>query len=365
MSDTETPQWVAQLALERPGFSLKAHLALPLKGIVALFGPSGSGKTTLLRALAGLERLEGGYVQFRDQLWQDERRKIFQPVHRRRLGMIFQESRLFRHLNVRQNLSYGRRHTEVTDHPVDEETLITLLELEPLLNRTVAHLSGGERQRVALGRALLASPQVLLMDEPLASLDETGKKRIIIYIRSLVARLNIPVLMVTHHLGEIHQLADHLVLMEEGRILGHGPLPTMLTRLDLPLAHDPDSAVVIPAQVVARDETFRLVRLRFGTGEHTIQMADPGFDLHEQVRVRIMARDVSLTLSHPEKSSILNIFPAVVEQSQVVGSSQYMVKLKVSGTTFLSRITVKSHTLMALHKGLRLFVQVKSVALEK
>ncbi|MBF0189291.1 MAG: molybdenum ABC transporter ATP-binding protein [Magnetococcales bacterium] len=354
----------ATLSLRRQSFSLAVALDTPLDGVVAIQGPSGCGKTTLLRALAGLERADDGAVHCLSETWQDEARGLFIPLHRRQLGMLFQEPRLFPFLDVRGNLLYGRNATPRARRRIGFDDVVGMLELAPLLSRRPDRLSGGEAQRVALGRVLLTSPRLLFMDEPLASLDADGKQRIIASIRKLSTALEIPILYVTHDMAEIHQLADRLILMEAGRITEHGPLSHMLTRLDLPPANRADAAVVIAAVVESHDEQYHLTRLRFGAKEHLL-IAGNTLGIGHQARIRIMARDVSLTLDHPGRTSILNVFRATVRACSPIGDAQYLVTLDLEGVEMLARITARSHAVLDIRTGMSLFAQVKSVALER
>ena len=352
--------------LARGDFLLDVDLRVEATGITAVFGPSGCGKSTLLRCLAGLEHAPGGFVRLGAAVWQDDRGGgRFVPPHRRRLGLIFQDGRLFSHLDVTGNLAFGHRRAASGNRRPGWNDVVEMLELGPLLHRRTHGLSGGERQRVALGRALLTGPEMLLMDEPLASLDEAGKRRILGFIRRLHDTLKLPMLHVSHDMGEIMRLADHLALMDAGRILGFGPVAEMATRLDLPPAHAPDAAALVEAVVVGREAAFHLTHLGFGDDGLFIHV--PGMDLAigERRRLRILARDVSLTLDPPTRTSILNLFPAKVVGIAAENPAQSMVKLDVGGVTVLARVTEKSRVGLGLHPGLKLFAQVKSVALER
>ncbi len=355
----------ALFRLARGGFSLDAGLCIEVTGITAIFGPSGCGKSTFLRCLSGLERAPDGYARMGNTVWQDEGRRRFVPPHRRRLGMIFQESRLFDHLDVAGNLAFGRHRTPVDRRHLGWLEVVEMLALEPLLSRRIDGLSGGEKQRVALGRTLLTGPDLLLMDEPLASLDAAGKRRILDFVRRLHEKLRLPILYVSHDMGEIMQLADNLALMENGRILAMGGVAEMVTRLDLSPAHAPEAAALVETVVVGRDEAFHLTHLGFGDDGLRIHTPGMSLPLGEKKRVRILARDVSLVLEPPSRTSILNIFPATVRQISREGPAQSMVRLAVGGVPILARVTEKSRVALALREGQSLFAQVKSVALER
>jgi molybdate transport system ATP-binding protein len=338
---------------------LDVDLHLPTRGVTALFGPSGCGKTTLLRAIAGLDRHAQGELQFEKTTWQDA--DHFLAPHHRDLGYVFQEASLFPHLDVRRNLEYGYRRTPKEQRTISLDHAISLLGLEELLQRRPTTLSGGERQRVAIARALAVSPRLLLMDEPLAALDAESRQAILPYLEDLHRELAIPVLYVSHTLDEIARLADHLVLMDNGKVVATGPVMDLLTRLDLPLAVSPDAAAIVETSGAGFDEKFHLTHLEFQGGGLVI----PGKVLAQgaTARVKLAARDVSLTLDHQESTSIQNIFPADVEEVQEVGAAQVVVRLQVGGTRILSRITQKSASELGLRPGKAVYAQVKSVGL--
>ncbi|HEY0634771.1 MAG TPA: molybdenum ABC transporter ATP-binding protein [Gammaproteobacteria bacterium] len=354
----------ARFDLTLGNFALHADLELPGRGVCALFGHSGSGKTTLLRCIAGLERVPGGYLEVNGEVWQDTSRALFKPTHQRPLGYVFQEASLFAHLSVRRNLEYGMQRVPHSERRVALEHSIELLGIGQLLERKPAQLSGGERQRVAIARALATSPRLLLMDEPLAALDVQRKREILPYLERLHDELDIPVLYVSHSPEEVAQLADHLVLLELGRVVASGGLGEMLVRLDLPLAHDDEASAVVNAVVAAHDDHYHLTTLEFDGGRLVIaRSAQP---LGTRVRLRIHARDVSLALARHDDSSILNILPAQVMAIEPARPAQVLVKLctgSAGRTPLLARITRKSADALSLALGQSLYVQIKSVAL--
>jgi molybdate transport system ATP-binding protein len=353
----------ARFSLDQGDFNLDSRLSTGISGVTGLFGPSGSGKTTFLRCLAGLHRTTNGYVRFGEQIWQDESKGIFLPPHQRPVGVVFQENRLFDHLNVRENLDFGRRRSKGAESRVSWDEVIEILELAPLLDRQPGGLSGGEKQRVAIGRAILTGPEFLIMDEPLASMDHQGKRRILGFIRRLQSQLRLPILHVSHDMGEILQLADYLALMESGKIVATGPISEIITRLDLSLAHRVDASTVLTTKVSNQDPVYHLSYLSFGNPVQTLSVPNTDLALGETVRIRIFARDVSLTLDYPGKTSILNLFPAEVVEVVPENPAQYMVKLSVCGNHILSRITKKSLNNLGIEKGLPIIIQVKSIAL--
>jgi len=345
--------------IKRHDFTLDVKLNIPDKGITAIYGDSGCGKTTLLRAIAGLEYSPDGFLKVGDKIWQDG--SFFIPPEKRSLGYVFQEPSLFSHLNVRRNLEYGLKRVPLNDSKVSLEQAIDLLGISQLLDRSTSQLSGGERQRVAIARALATSPRILLMDEPLSALDLRRKQEIMPYLESLHDELKIPVLYVSHAPGEVARLADHMILLEEGKLKASGKLDDMLTRLDLSLAHGDKAAALIHASVAGHDNEFNLTYLDFPGGRFTVAHKD--LEINHPVRLRVIARDVSLTLEHQSHTSILNIFPATVEAMTPEGTAQVMVRLLVQGVPLLARITRKSASLLALEPGKKVFAQVKSVAL--
>ncbi len=349
----------ARFHLRRGAFTLDVDLELPGRGVTGLFGPSGCGKTTLLRALAGLEHDPGGYCRVGDAVWQDGDRTL--AVHRRPLGYVFQEASLFPHLTVRGNLEYGLRRVPRARRRVGLPEVAELLGLGELLGRRPAALSGGQRQRVAIARALLTSPRLLLMDEPLASLDRASKGEILPYLERLHRELALPVVYVSHAPEEVARLADHLVVMAAGRVRAAGPAAELFARLDLARDQGDDAEALVEARVAGHDEAYHLSHLDFPGGRFHVSRGalEPG----ETARLRVLARDVSLTLERQTDTSILNIFPAVVTEVAATGPAQVLVRLDLAGTPLLARITRRSAAALALAPGKRVYAQVKSVAL--
>ncbi len=349
----------ARFHLHRGDFQLAAELSLPARGVSAIFGPSGCGKTTLLRAFAGLEHDPDGRCRIGDQVWQDSGR--FLPTHRRELGYVFQEPGLFSHLSVGQNLGYGLQRIPRAARRIGLQDAAELLGITPLLERPTHGLSGGERQRVAIARALLTSPRLLLMDEPLAALDRSSKREILPYLERLHQELSMPMLYVSHSSDEVARLADHLVLMSGGRIRASGPAAELLTRLDLAREQGPDAEALVETRVAAHDPEFHLSYLDFSGGRFSV--VGTHLPIGHPARVRVLARDVSLTLEAQSGTSILNIFPAQVTDLIEDGPAQMLVRLDLSGTPLLARLTRKSAQALHLHAGSRVFAQVKTVAL--
>jgi molybdate transport system ATP-binding protein len=350
----------ARFAFRHPGFALDLDLALPGRGITALFGPSGSGKSSTLRALAGLQRGAGGYLRVNGEVWQDDRRRLFVPPHRRRLGYVFQEASLFPHLSVRGNLEYGWRRSGAAADAFDG--FVRLLDLAPLLGRMPAHLSGGECQRVAIARALLTQPRLLLLDEPLSALDPARKAEILPYLERLRDGLEIPAVYVSHSMEEVARLADHLVLFGMDGVRASGPLREMLARLEHAGAFADDVGVVIEATVAAHEAADCLTRLDFAGGSIFVTRRPEA--LGRRLRCRIHARDVALALSAPVDTSVLNQIRGVVtDMADTDNPAQVLVRLDAAGTPLLARITRRSQALLGLRPGMQVWALVKAAAL--
>ena len=347
-----------KIKVQLESFMLDANFSIPDRGITVVFGPSGSGKTTLLRAIAGLEKSDKGFLKIGDSVWQ--KGEDFLATHKRQIGYVFQDAALFDHLDVKGNLNFVvKRAIGLKEDFI--ESIHNLLEIKTLLNRKTMQLSGGERQRVAIARALLTNPKILLLDEPLSALDLKRKNEILPYLDSIHNDLEIPILYVTHSQDEMSRLADHLLLIEDGNIVGSGPVNDMLTRFDMPLSHGGDAVSIIEAEVLKRDSEFNLMHLDFLGGQFIVP--DNSFPVQTKVRIRVVARDVSLTKSKQVDTSILNIFPAMVQEIVNEGEAQVMVRLQIKETILLACITRKSSYKLRLEKGSEVFVQVKSVAI--
>ncbi|MBF0219116.1 MAG: molybdenum ABC transporter ATP-binding protein [Gammaproteobacteria bacterium] len=342
-------------------FSLEVNLAFPVQGVTAIFGSSGSGKTTLLRCIAGLEQPPAGYCRMDGELWQESAQGVFIPTHQRSLGYVFQEASLFAHLTVAENLRFGWRRTPVHERKIEIDQVIGLLGIEPLLRRSPARLSGGERQRVAIARALLTTPRLLLMDEPLSALDSASKAEILPFLERLHDELTIPILYVSHASDEVLRLADHLLLMEAGRVTTHGPMVELATRLDLQLAQSESASALVNAIVEGHDDHYHLTYLRFSGGRLTVSREN--LEKGHPVRVALHAKDISLTLDPPERTSILNSFAVTVLAFQSEPPARTLIRLDCHGTILLARITWKSAEALGITVGKKLYAQVKAVAL--
>jgi len=342
---------------QRGGFALDAGFEAPGSGVTALFGPSGSGKTSVLRGIAGLERFTGRCV-LGDEVWQDD--KIFLPAHRRAVGYVFQEASLFPHLTVRKNLEFGLRRTQVKP-TIGFDEAVALLGLDRLLARGPDTLSGGERQRVALGRALLSQPKLLLLDEPMSALDRDAKDEILPYFEGLRGALSLPVLLVTHDIAEVERLADHLILMRNGSVSGAGPLNDMLVGGALGLKTAREAASVLRGTVAGYDADDGLSVI--GVGGQRLLIAGRAGEPGAAVRVRIAARDVSLAAEKPSATTILNILAVTIAAIEPVSEAEAIVTLKLGDDTMLARVTLRSVRQLGLQAGQAVFAQVKGVSL--
>lgn len=345
------------------GFELSAELDVPAKGVTTLFGPSGSGKSTVLRCIAGLQRSLTGYVQVGETVWQDDSKRLFVPPWKRALGYVFQEPTLFAHLNVKKNLEYGYRRTRANERCISWSQVIEMLDIGHLLNRHPAKLSGGEQQRVSIGRALLANPKLLLMDEPLASLDVARKQEVLPFIRKLHDQLDIPVIYVSHSLQEVLQITDTMVLIRDGRVIATGPITQLCSELELSRYLGDMSGSVLETNVAEHEEAFGLTRLTFHGGQ--LYVPQQAVSIGQQQRVHILARNVGIALQKPqETTSFLNILEATVIDIAALDMNSHVVQVKLDvGVPLLANISRKSLQLLRLEPGRRCYALIKAVSL--
>ena len=345
-------------------FMLDAAFDAPASGVTALFGPSGCGKTSVLRCVAGLQRLAHGFCAVDGEIWQDAVR--FQPPHARAIGYVFQEASLFPHLSVRGNLLFGAPRAPARAGARYDET-VDLLGLGALLTRSPRHLSGGERQRVAIGRALLSDPKLLLMDEPMAALDRDAREEILPFLERLRDRLALPMLYVSHDMLEVERLADHLVLMEAGRVVASGPLQSLQADPTLRLARARDAAVSLDCVVESYDERYGLLSLAVEGGR--LLAPSPPMARGERRRLRVEAGDVSLARGPLGASTILNGLACRILIATPIGPHVVVATLGLGregvGARLLARITRKSWDELDLREGDAAWAQVKSVALDQ
>jgi len=352
----------ATFQIDYPDLHFDVKCTMPLDRTTAVFGTSGSGKTTLLRCIAGLTCATTGYLKFGQDVWQDE--QTFLPIQQRRVGVVFQDARLFPHLTIKQNLEYGRKRIRTSDHRIQCDHVVDLLGLEKLLERRTHHLSGGEQQRVAIGRALLTSPQLLVMDEPLASLDQERKQEILPFIQRLNQELQIPVLYVSHDLNEILQLANHMVLIKNGKVVATGPIQEVFARLDLPGLVEPDMVgAILETRIAEHEPEFGLTRVEFEG--RSLFIPHQTLPVGAPLRVQIHARDVSLVVGEPAaSSSVLNSLEATVVEIEASPKDQYAMEVKLDvGCPLVAMITRKSFHQLDLYPGQKVHAHFKAVAL--
>lgn len=342
---------------------LDAHFEAA-SGLVALFGRSGSGKTSIVNVIAGLIRPDEGRVVVDGVTLVDTTRGIFIPRHKRRIGYVFQEARLFPHLTVRQNLLYGRWFAPANETAATLDDVVGLLGLQKLLDRRPARLSGGEKQRVAIGRALLVKPRLLLMDEPLASLDDRHKQEILPYIERLRDQHKVPIVYVSHSIAEVTRLATEVVLVADGKIAGVGSTVEIMQRLDLlPLTGRAEAGAVIEATVESHDQGYGLSVLRSRAGLWRVPQVEAG--IGSQLRMRVRARDVMLSVGEPKQVSALNVLKGTVS---AVGASKgpiVEVRIDCAGEALVARLTRYSVEHLGIAEGLPVFALIKSVAIDR
>jgi len=362
IKDSNTnPRVSIRYALQLGDFDLDVDLDIPMQGITGVFGASGSGKTTLLRCIAGLERRGTGRLIVGGETWQDRKARICRQPHEQEIGYVFQEPRLFRHLNVRRNLEYGLKRAGVNRDSVGFDQAIELFDLSRLLDRTPADLSGGEAQRVSIARALLRSPRLILMDEPLAALDRARKDEILPFLDRMHGELHIPIIYVSHHIDEICRLCDYLIVLEGGKVVAQDDLQSVLVRMDLPLLSGEEAGSVIQGTIGAYDNEYDLTQLDFSGGKLLV----PGHigKNGDELRLRIRANDISLCRDRPEQSTILNILPATIEAIQPETDSMLLLRLKLGTDRLITRITRRSRDNLSLAPGDEILAQIKAVAI--
>jgi molybdate transport system ATP-binding protein len=330
-------------SIEKGDFHLQVDTKIPATGVTGVFGESGSGKTTLLRCIAGLEKSGTAHT----------------PVHKRRIGYVFQDPQLFAHLSVRKNIAYGlRRNPEATDS-IDK--VADLLDVTSLLDRSTADLSGGEAQRVSIARVLCQSPRLILMDEPLSALDERRRSEVLPYLDQLHAETSVPIIYVSHNIDEICRLSDHLLVLDDGKIIAEGGLQDTLARIDLPQLGGRNAGAVIEATQSRYDDEFDLTLFAFSGGEIWVT----GRHDASPVRLRINASDVSLSRVPAESSTILNIIPGVIEAISSETTSTELVRLSLGTDVLIARITRRSLQQLSLQIGDEVYAQIKSVTVRR
>ena len=345
-----------------PGFTIDAEFSAPQAGVIAIFGPSGSGKTTIVNAIAGLFHPRNCRISIDGEILTDTGTRKFVPPRRRRMGYVFQESRLFPHLKVRNNLIYGAKRSPTPVSRGEIDSVVALLGLERLLARLPRNLSGGEKQRVALGRALLASPRLLLLDEPLAALGQGMKEEILPYLERLRDERRVPMLYISHSAQEVARIADEVVLLDGGHVTAQGSVFDLFSRLSPETAALADGAV-IAAQVIDHLPEQQLTALSFGNAELLVPA------IHEQtgatVRLRIFARDITIALDSPGRISANNILPVRVGEIRSLQHGDADVQLLAGDVRLIARITQYSVSRLGLTPGMPAYAIVKSVTVDR
>ncbi len=347
------------IQLQRPDFSIDAEFTIPSKGVLGIFGHSGSGKTTLLRCVAGLEKNVTGRIEVNGETWLSSKKNL--SSQQRNVGYIFQESRLFPHLSVGKNLQYGCRRNSASQNSIDREHLLELLNIGHLLERRPFQLSGGEKQRVAIGRALLKNPQMLLLDEPLASLDQKRKQEILPFLDKLHEELNIPMLYVSHSLGEVSRLCDHMLVLEQGRAVFKGNIHDTLVSPESPLAAANNAAAVLEGNVSKQEKNFLLSTIHTNNG--TALQIQGILPIGQKVRLRVRASDISLSKTVATDSSILNIIEGVITAIIEERDAHILLQLVANEDILLSCISKKSYQSLQLGINQSIFMQIKAVSI--
>ncbi len=351
-----------KLHLERRGFTLDVAFDVPAEGVTSLFGASGAGKSTVLDCLAGIQRVPRGQIQFGEREWQGEGKR-FTPPEQRGVGYVPQESALFPHLTVQQNLEYGLRRLAPERRVFDTGQVAEWMGIADLLRSQPAELSGGQRQRVALGRALLAHPCLVLLDEPVAALDADARADVLEHLARVRSEMDVPVMYVSHSLDEVARLSEQIILLDDGRVTAAGPIDDVLSRLDVGQHLREEAGVVVTGRVIDHDDRYHLSTVEASLGRflvHRVQVHRGG-----EVRIRIRARDVSVTMDAQPRSSILNVVPVRIVEIAQTEPGQALVRMAPHDGigALLARITTRSAERLGLHEGQPVFAQVKSVSL--
>lgn len=353
----------AKFVLHRHGkipFSMKVDIHLPTTGVTALFGPSGSGKTTLLRCIAGLEAATTAELRVNGEIWQNE--QINKPTYKRPIGMVFQDANLFPHLSAQQNLHYAIKRADKPITPEFSNQVIDIMGIKDILDHKPHALSGGEQQRVAIARALLIHPSLLLMDEPLASLDGARKQEILPYLEKLKHHVDIPVIYVSHSMEEVARLADHAVLLSEGRVLAEGSLNDVFTRADLPQQFQHNASAILHGTVRALEREWQLARVDVSAGE--LWISHKNLRVDSALRLRIMASDVAISVEKLQGVSTLNQLPVTVDSiSDNNDGATTIVSLRFGRDKLVAKITRRSVALLELTPEKKVWAQIKSVAI--
>ena len=344
-------------------FRLETQFEVEEGSITAIFGKSGAGKTSTINAIAGLTRPDVGVIQIGNTTLFDQNLKINLPIYKRQIGYVFQDDRLFPHMTVQNNLIYGTPKNRDVANSLNLTDITVLLELAPLLERRPKTLSGGEKQRVAIGRALLSNPKLLLMDEPLASIDVQHRFEILPFIQRVREKIGITIIYVTHALEEVIFIADQIILLSEGQVTAQGTVEEIMSRLDLhPMTSRFDAGAVISATYSGYDREFDLGELSFDGG--TLRIAGLNAEIGIHLRAHIRARDVSLMLDKPKDTSVLNVFKGELIEIRHEEGPQLDLLINI-GTPLIARITRKSLNDLNLDIGSKVYAMIKAVAIDR
>ena len=349
------------IAKQLGAFRLETSFESTAHGATVVFGASGAGKSCLLAAIAGLVKPDRGRIEVAGDVLFDAGKAINLPAEARRIGFVFQEARLFPHMNVRANLEYGRKRRKEHASAASFDDIVALLGIAPLLERRPRTLSGGEKQRVAIGRALLSNPRLLLLDEPLASLDDPRKAEILPFLERLRDETGIPMLYVTHSMDEVARMADHLVLLDRGTVAAAGAPGDLSTRLDLPLLVErPDVGAILLGRIAGHDDARAVTRVAVGVAEFLLSHID--LPVEHSVRLRVLARDVAIATRRPEGLSVQNVLPCRVMDLADRPNGRCLLRLDLGGAALLALLTADSTHRLGLQAGQQVFALVKSVA---
>lgn len=366
MSESAANCLSLRIRVNFPDFALAVDQAIDLAGVTGLFGPSGSGKSTLLRVIAGFESAAEGVVRFGGDVWLESANHICVPPHQRSVGFIFQDARLFPHLDVAGNLQYAHSRSDRSGREISYDEIVSAFDLEPLLQRNVNGLSGGERQRVAIGRTLLAQPRLLLLDEPLAALDVGRKSEILPYLEQLPKRFGIPAIYVSHAVNEMARLADNVVVLQDGKISATGPASRILSRDDLQLSSMPFEAVtILHVTVVEHLHELHLTRVAHNGQHLTVPLID-GAAKDDSVRLSIRAGDVVLATGEPQGISVRNVLSGTLKEIMPLEDSAFATaSVSIDGVPLKAQLTRHAVAELGLKPGMPVFALIKTASFDR
>ncbi len=341
-------------------FVLDADFSMPDRGITILFGPSGCGKSTLLNCIAGLEKADDAYFKLNDAIYDDSNKQYKTACHDRRIGYVFQDSRLFPHMNVSDNLYYGYKRLDDTQQLLKFEQVIEKFSLTDLLEKFPHQLSGGQKQRVALGRALLSNPKLLILDEPMSALDHAAKQELLPYIECIHQELTIPIIYVSHDLTEVLQLGDYILVINEGKIIDHGDLVDLCVSQPL-LTQTEGASFILHGSVSDVDKNHHISTVH--CEGYDVLLSGNLLEPQQDVRILVHAKDVSISLEHAGDSSILNILPVTINHIHEPKNGKHLVECLLNETRILAMISIRSVLNLGLERGKRVFAQFKATAM--